>query len=119
MATYVYEDFRVTFTPRADDSYDVRAVDAAGRTSTGTFTVPMSAEDLERTVLRLAQSGTTRRAKPSVLRDVGGSGDRPIIDAERLGGSLAQALLAAVAGGRATTAQRAVGVPLRTSPVPG
>ena len=31
MATYVYEDFRVTFTPRADESYDVRATDATGR----------------------------------------------------------------------------------------
>jgi peptidoglycan hydrolase-like protein with peptidoglycan-binding domain len=98
MATYVYEDFRVTFTPRADDSYDVRAVDAAGRAATGLFSVPMSAEDLERTVLRLAQNGTTRRAAPVVVRDVGGSGERPIIDAERLGGSLAQALLAGDVG---------------------
>ena len=96
MATYVYEDFRVTFTPRADEAYDVRAVDAAGKTAVGVFTVPMSAEELEQTVLRLAQTGTTRRAKPSAgpRRDVGVSADRPIIDAERLGGSLAQALLA-------------------------
>jgi peptidoglycan hydrolase-like protein with peptidoglycan-binding domain len=99
MATYVYEDFRVTFTPRVDDSYDVRAVDAAGSTATGVFSVPMSTEDLEQTVLRLAQNGTTRRAAPvAVVRDVGGSGERPIIDAERLGGSLAQALLSGDVG---------------------
>jgi peptidoglycan hydrolase-like protein with peptidoglycan-binding domain len=102
MATYVYEDFRVTFTPRADDSYDVRAVDASGRAATSVFAVPMSAEDLEQTVLRLAQNGTTRRASPATsgatVRDVGGSGERPIIDAERLGGSLAQALLSGDVG---------------------
>ncbi len=98
MATYVYEDFRVTFTPRVDDSYDVRAVDAAGQAASGVFSVPMSAEELEQTVLRLAQNGTTRRASVAVVRDVGGSGERPIIDAERLGGSLAQALLAGDVG---------------------
>ena len=98
MATYVYEDFRVTFTPRMDESYDVRAMDAAGGTATGVFSVPMSAEELEQTVLLLAQNGTTRRASQVVVRDVGGSGERPIIDAERLGGSLAQALLAGDVG---------------------
>src|SRR4051812_25911740 len=98
MATYVYEDFRVTFTPRADGSYDVRATDATGSAAAGVFTVPLSAEDLEQTVLRLAQNGTTRRAAapaaPSVgtTRDIGGDEQRPIIDAERLGGSLAAAL---------------------------
>jgi peptidoglycan hydrolase-like protein with peptidoglycan-binding domain len=93
VATYVYEDFRVTFSPRADDSYDVRAVDAAGRMASGVFSVPLSAEELERTVLRLAQNGTTRRATAGAVRDVGGVADRPIVDAERLGGSLADALL--------------------------
>ena len=99
MATYVYEDFRVTFTPRADETYDVRAVDATGRTSEGTFAVPLSNDDLERTVLRLAQNGTTRRATPvGASRDVGGTGERPMVDAERLGGSLAEALLAGPVG---------------------
>ena len=94
MATYVYEDFRVTFTPRADDSYDVRAVDATGRASVGTFTVPLAGDELERTVLRLAQNGTTRRASTvGAVRDVGGPVERPMVDAERLGGSLAAALL--------------------------
>src|SRR5215211_1186884 len=100
MATYVYEDFRVTFTPRSDGSYDVRATDATGSAAVGVFTVPMSAEDLEQTVLRLAQNGTTRRAAPAagVTRDVGGDEQRPIIDAERLGGSLAAALLSSDVG---------------------
>jgi peptidoglycan hydrolase-like protein with peptidoglycan-binding domain len=101
MATYVYEDFRVTFTPRADDSYDVRATDATGATAIGVFTVPLSTEDLEQTVLRLAQNGTTRRAAaPGVetTRDVGGDAQRPMIDAERLGGSLAAALLSGDVG---------------------
>ena len=100
MATYVYEDFRVTFTPRADESYDVRATDATGATAVGVFTVPLSTEDLEQTVLRLAQNGTTRRAAPGVAttRDVGGEAQRPVIDAERLGGSLAEALLSGEVG---------------------
>jgi peptidoglycan hydrolase-like protein with peptidoglycan-binding domain len=99
MATYVYEDFRVTFTPRADETYAVRATDATGRTCDDTFRVPLSAEDLERTVLRLALNGTTRRAAPAgAVRDVGGSDERPMVDAERLGGSLAAALLGGPVG---------------------
>ncbi len=99
MATYVYEDFRVTFTPRADETYAVRATDATGRTCDGTFRVPLSADELERTVLRLALNGTTRRATPAgAVRDVGGSDERPMVDAERLGGSLATALLGGPVG---------------------
>src|SRR5829696_4462569 len=99
MATYVYEDFRVMFTPRAGETYDVRATDASGRTALGTFAVPLSADDLEQTVLRLAQNGTTRRAAPvAVSRDVGGLADRPVVDAERLGASLATALLSGDVG---------------------
>src|SRR5215218_5315783 len=99
MATYVYEDFRVTFTPRADTGYDVRAIDATGRSVDGTFTVPLTDDDLEQTVLRLAQS-TTRRATAALgaTRDVGEVRDRPTVDAERLGGSLAAALLAGDVG---------------------
>ncbi|HEU4840291.1 MAG TPA: CHAT domain-containing protein, partial [Ilumatobacteraceae bacterium] len=87
-------------TPRADAIYDVRVTDATGRTAEGTFTVPLSADDLERTVLRLAANGTTRRATaaPGPTRDVGGTADRPIVDAELLGGSLATALLSGDVG---------------------
>ena len=42
MATYVYEDFRVTFTPRADGDYDVRAVDAERRRDAGVFAPPLA-----------------------------------------------------------------------------
>ena len=78
-ATYVYEDFRVTFTPRADETYGVRAVDATGRATEGTFVVPLSKDDLERIVLRLAQNGTTRRATPAgVTRDVGDASRWPM-----------------------------------------
>jgi hypothetical protein len=99
MATYAYEDFRVTFTLRTDDSYDVRAVDATGGTSTDTFTVPLAHDELERTVLRLAQNGVSRRATPAGAgRDVGGGTDAPMVDAERLGGSLATALLSGAVG---------------------
>lgn len=100
MATYVYEDFRVTFTPRADETYDVRAVDASGHLAMGVFAVPLSAEDLEQTVLRLAEHGTTRRATATLgpSRDIGGVDDRPMVDAERLGGSLAAALLSGDVG---------------------
>jgi peptidoglycan hydrolase-like protein with peptidoglycan-binding domain len=108
MATYVYEDFRVTFTPRADDDYDVRAVDASGHLATGTFSVPLSADDLERTVLRLAEHGMTRRATPvpSAVRDIDGDDDRPMLDAERLGGTLAAALLAGDVGDAYRTAMQ-------------
>ena len=48
MATYVYDDFRITFTPRPDGAFDVRALDATGTETTGEFRVPLSAADLER-----------------------------------------------------------------------
>ena len=108
------------------------------------FTVPLSADDLERTVLRLAANGTTRRATatPGPTRDVGGPADRPIVDAELLGGSLATALLSrrrrgrlpaghgarreprprhahdVVARRRPGPAERAVGVPVRAAALP-
>jgi hypothetical protein len=71
-----------------------------GHAVEGTFDVPLSADELERTVLRLAQHGTTRRATPGVgaSRDVGATAERPLVDAERLGASLAAALLAADVG---------------------
>ena len=48
MATYVYDDFRVTLTPRADGTYDVRAVDDAGVETVGTFRLPLTDDDLAR-----------------------------------------------------------------------
>jgi hypothetical protein len=95
MATYVYDDFRVTFTPRAEGTYDVRAVDAAGTSTTALFALPLSSDELEQQVLRFARGRSTRRATPSVPRDVGGDtgGTAPVVlDAEQLGATLADAL---------------------------
>ena len=59
MATYVYDDFRVTFTPRADGTYDVRAADADGGRREGEFTAAA--------VGRRARAGRARRgaARPA------------------------------------------------------
>ncbi|MET0578033.1 MAG: CHAT domain-containing protein [Ilumatobacteraceae bacterium] len=92
MATYVYDDFRVTFTPRADDTFDMRAVDAAGTSTTSRFTLPLSTDELEQQVLRFARGRASRRASALVARDVGGDEAPVVIDAERLGASLADAL---------------------------
>jgi peptidoglycan hydrolase-like protein with peptidoglycan-binding domain len=110
MATYVYDEFRVTFTPRAEGDFALRAVDAEGTETTGVFVLPLSDAELERAVLEVANARAvrrTRRAPPAapptattskppsiatVTRDVGGDGP-PTMDAERLGGALAEALL--------------------------
>ena len=86
MATYVYDDFRVTFTPRADGTYDVRAVDAAGVETTGTFRPPLTDDELTRAV-----QGAVQHARGEA-RDIGGAGP-PAFDAEHVGGVLATALL--------------------------
>jgi peptidoglycan hydrolase-like protein with peptidoglycan-binding domain len=111
MATYVYDDFRVRFTPRAEGDFALRAVDAAGAETTGVFALPLSEHELERAVLEVAESRAVRRtrrpalepplvaataaANPpagTVTRDVGGVGP-PRMDAEHLGAALAGALL--------------------------
>ncbi len=114
MATYVYDDFRVTFTPRAEGDFTVRAVDVEGRTTSDVFALPLTADELERAVLDVAQARAARRTRraapavpvavpaaepvgPSVARDVGGDGppNGAAIDAEQLGGALADALFKA------------------------
>jgi CHAT domain/Putative peptidoglycan binding domain len=105
MATYVYDEFRVTFTPRAEGDFALRAVDAEGTESTGVFVLPLSESELERAVLEVANARALRRtrrataAPPStrVTRDVGGDGP-PAMDAEQLGGALAEALLCSDVG---------------------
>ncbi len=108
MATYVYDDFRVTFTPRAEGGFSVRAVDAEGTEAAGVFELPLTEAELERAVLDVASARAvrrTRRATPetvpvgpppdsdgTITRDVGGDGP-PKTDAEHLGGTLAGALL--------------------------
>ena len=107
MATYVYDDFRLTFTARDDGSFDVIAADADGGMTVGTFTLPLSEAELERAILDVATARAaarrTRRAtpvaatvplaEPTITRDVGGSGP-PRVDGERLGRLIAEALFA-------------------------
>jgi peptidoglycan hydrolase-like protein with peptidoglycan-binding domain/CHAT domain-containing protein len=115
MATYVYDEFRVTFTPRAEGDFAVRAVDAEGTETTGVFVLPLSEAELERAVLEVANSRALRRTRrapvatpptvptsapvsiATVTRDVGGDGP-PTMDAEQLGGALADALLCSDVG---------------------
>jgi hypothetical protein len=111
MAAYVYDDFRVTFTPRAEGGFAVRAVAADGAEVSAVFVLPLSEHELERAVLDVADSRAARRTRrgtpgpplavvatagaPSVAtvtRDVGGDGP-PTMDAEALGATLADALL--------------------------
>ncbi|MGI9031052.1 MAG: CHAT domain-containing protein [Ilumatobacteraceae bacterium] len=87
MATYVYDDFRVSFTPRSDELFDVLARGADGNTASGTFTMPLSAADLERAVLDVATRAATR-----TTRDLRGVGPARL-DAQTLGSKLAEALL--------------------------
>jgi peptidoglycan hydrolase-like protein with peptidoglycan-binding domain/CHAT domain-containing protein len=106
MATYVYDEFRVTFTPRAEGDFALRAVDAGGTETTGVFVLPLSESELERAVLEVANARALRRtrrassappATATVTRDVGGDGP-PAMDAEHLGGALADALLCSDVG---------------------
>ena len=132
------------FTPRADDTYDVRATDATGRTVQGEFTVPLQAEELDkpscaspdghegraapgrtRSARRRRQRGTADRSTPSgwVARS-----PRPCSAVRRRRlpagdgpsrGRRARHAHDAVPRRRAGTAQRAVGVPVPAAAVPG
>jgi hypothetical protein len=105
VATYVYDDFRVTLTARADGTYDVRAVDRNGAGCSGEFRLPFDDIALERAVLAVAHRRTRKAAPeqaplpPSVTatRDVGAGGP-PTVRAEELGGALADALLTGEVG---------------------
>jgi peptidoglycan hydrolase-like protein with peptidoglycan-binding domain len=112
MAAYVYDDFRVTFTPRAEGDFELRAVAADGAEASAVFVLPLSENELERAVLDVADSRAARRTRrgtpdpplavvataeasstvATVTRDVGGDGP-PVMDAEALGATLADALL--------------------------
>ena len=94
MATYVYDDFRVTLTARADGGFDGRAVGPDGAVHNGEFRLPFAEDDFERAVLGIARTGAraVRSTATAPTRDVGGVGP-PAIDAEQLGGALADALL--------------------------
>ena len=142
MATYVYDEFRVTFTPRAEGDFALRAVDAEGTEASGVFVLPLSDAELERAVLDVANARAARRTRraqlepsttapprdpPSiaaVTRDIGGEGP-PTMDAEHLGGALADALLGGDVGvayeratNRATTNGRGVRLTLSLAATP-
>ncbi|MEJ7562000.1 MAG: CHAT domain-containing protein [Ilumatobacteraceae bacterium] len=120
MATYVYDDFRVTFAPRADGSFDVRATDHAGAQASGVFTTPLGDDELQRAILRVARSNSRKAGRddaPVVSRDVG-SDEPPALDAEQIGTLLGSALLSGGIGDsyeRARMAAEANGRGLRLS----
>ena len=64
MASYVYDDFRVTLTSRDDGTYDVHAHGPDGVDHAGIFVVPFAADELERAVLGVAHA-TARSAGPT------------------------------------------------------
>ena len=108
MGTYVYDEFRLTLTPRADGGYDAVGRGPDGSEHVGTFRLPFEGEELERRVLGVA--GHTTRAVRPTTRDVG-AGATPAMDAEELGGALAASLLAGdVAAGYDAARRAAVGV---------
>jgi len=103
MATYEYDDFRVTFTlrPRHEAgevattdalTYDVEAATPDGMTARATFMQPLSDDDLRRAVRTL---GSTRSA---VTRDIGEAVIERRVTAEQLGTTLAGALFAGEIG---------------------
>ena len=48
MASYVYDEFRLTLTPRADGGYDAVGVGPDGVEHRGTFRLPFDEQELER-----------------------------------------------------------------------
>lgn len=99
MATYEYDDFRVTFTPRpgteagaAPVAYDVEAATPDGMTARATFMQPLSDEDLRRAVQTLG------RTRSSTTRDIGAAVIQRRVTAEQLGATLAGALFAGEIG---------------------
>ena len=99
MATYEYDDFRVTFTPRpgteagaAPVAYDVEAATPDGMTARATFMQPLSDEDLRRAVQTLG------RTRSSATRDIGAAVIERRVTAEQLGATLAGALFAGEIG---------------------
>ena len=70
MATYAYDDFRVTFAPGLIEAeYPVTAIDPDGVQVAGTFRMPLTAGLLERVVRDLAR-GATRKSTPPVVPPV-------------------------------------------------
>ena len=107
MGTYVYDEFRLTLTPRADGGYDAVGRGPDGSEHVGTFRLPFEGEELERRVLGVA-GHAIRAVRPRPAMSALGA--TPAMDAEELGGALAASLLAGdVAAGYDAARQVAVG----------
>jgi hypothetical protein len=88
MPRYVYDEYRLTLTPRTDGGYDAIGRAPDGSVQRGTFHLPLTGGALEEAVVAVAaQTARTRAA-----RDVGGEAP-PAIDPEALGRALATSLL--------------------------
>jgi hypothetical protein len=98
MATYEYDDVRVTFVRRTDGRYDVHAVADGQPPADGVFAPPFDQAELEQEVLTLARGS-------AVDRDVGAVQTRKAT-AEHLGGQLADALLTGSIGALYETVHR-------------
>ena len=81
MASYVYDEYRLTLMPRADGAYDAARTGPRRRRPSGDVPAPLDGPSLERAVLSVA--GRAARAV-AVSRDVGGA-VAPEVDAEELG----------------------------------
>ena len=98
MQTYVYDDFTVTFTRGDNGAFHVVARESTGHEVESQFTMPMSTERLEETVVDLGRSRGTREVDPAHEAT-------SKANAEQVGGSLATALLDSTVGALYDTAR--------------
>ena len=63
MATYAYDDFRVTFSPRPDGDYDLRGECPTGASVEHVFHLPLQGAELERAVLGVARTRAAVRTR--------------------------------------------------------
>jgi CHAT domain len=91
MPRYVYDEYRLTLTPRPDGGYDAIGRPPDGSIQRGTFHLPLTGGALEQAVVAVAAQ-TARAA-----RDVGAEAP-PAIDPEALGRALSAALLTGAIG---------------------
>ncbi len=107
MAAYVYDDFEITLTARADGDYDLVAVAPDGSRDRTVFKVPLKTDELEQAVINIARV-RSRKAKAQAAAapadglvtreiasaEVASADDDKGAGAERLGAALADALFA-------------------------
>ncbi len=86
MPRYLYDEYRLTLTPRTDGGYDAIGHAPDGSVQRGTFHLPLTGGALEEAVVAVAAQSARSG------RDVGGDAP-PVIDPEALGRALSSALL--------------------------